>query len=222
MYSVFFSKIDVGYLYCIDRLKQIIKSNSKVVIIPWTMANELDSNGLNNFFSGERKNRYVKLLKILGIKDSNITILNCYRDDLSYMQEKIKESSVLVLPGGNPEMLYNKVITSGILDDIKNYKEVIIGESAGTELQLNNYFITAKNNYYKKFAWYKGFNIIDNDFYLDVHTSNNYHYLNKLKKVSKETNKIIYAIYDDGVVIFNRSNLDIELYGHVLVFNSKE
>ena len=33
MYSVFFSKIDIGYLYCIDRLKEIIKPNSKVVII---------------------------------------------------------------------------------------------------------------------------------------------------------------------------------------------
>ena len=131
------------------------------------------------------------------------------------MINKIKESNILILPGGNPEMFYHKVLTNNLLDVIKNYKQIIIGESAGTELQLNNYFITAKNNYYKKFAWYKGFGIINDPFYIDVHSSNNYLYLNKLQKVSNEKNKIIYAIYDDGAIILNRNNNEIELYGNV-------
>ena len=61
MYSIFFSKIDIGYPYCLNRLKEIIKPNSKVVIIPWTMARELDSEGLDNYFSSARKNRYINL-----------------------------------------------------------------------------------------------------------------------------------------------------------------
>ena len=221
MYSIFFSKIDIGFSYVESRLKEIIKPNSKVVIIPWSFPIEIDAKGLDEFFSGKRKERYVNNFKKIGIKEENIIILNCYRDNEKYMKEKIKESDILVLPGGNPEMFYNKVLSSNILEDIKNYQKIIIGASAGTELQLNNYFITAKNNYYKKFAWYKGFNVIDDPFYMDVHTSNNYRYLNKLSKVAKETNKKVYAIYDDGVIIYNRSNNKVELYGNIKVFDKE-
>lgn len=50
------------------------------------------------------------------------------------MIKPIEESSILILPGGNPEMFYNKVIQKGILERLKNYKKTIIGVSAGTEL----------------------------------------------------------------------------------------
>ena len=96
--------------------------------------------------------------------------------------------------------------------------KIVIGESAGTELQLNNYFITAKNNYYKKFDWYKGFGIINDPFYMDVHSYNNYNYLRKLQKVANEKKKNVYAIYDDGVLILNRKTNDLEIYGNVKTF----
>ena len=221
MYSVFFSKIEIGFKYVKERLKEIINPNSKVVIIPWSFPTELDATKLDEFFSDKRKKRYVDNLKQIGITEENIIVLNCYRDKETYMKEKIAEADVLVLPGGNPEMFYNKVVSCNIKEDIKNFKKIIIGASAGTELQLNNYFITAKNNYYKKFAWYKGFNVIDDPFYIDVHTSNNYRYLNKLAKVAKETNKKVYAIFDDGAIIYNRSNNTIESFGKIKIFNEE-
>ena len=219
MYSVFLSKFDIGFPYVLERLKKVVKENSKVVIIPWSFPVEIDSLGLDEFFSGKRKNSYVENLIKLGINENNVIILNCYRDSTNYMKDKIKEADILVLPGGNPEMFYNKVISSNILDDIRNFNKIIIGASAGTELQLKEYFITAKNNYYKKFSWYKGFNVIDNQFYIDVHTSNNYRYLNKLRKVAKETNRKVYAIYDDGAIIYNRQNKQMELFGNIRIFN---
>lgn len=215
MYSIFLSRINLSFDIIKERLTKIIKKTDKVVIIPWAFPTEIDAIKLDNYFKGNKSEKYLKPLQELGINKSNITILNCYRDKEEYMINKIKESNILILPGGNPEMFYHKVLTNNLLDVIKNYKQIIIGESAGTELQLNNYFITAKNNYYKKFAWYKGFGIINDPFYIDVHSSNNYLYLNKLQKVSNEKNKIIYAIYDDGAIILNRNNNEIELYGNV-------
>ncbi len=42
-------------------------------------------------------------------------------------------------------MFFNKVVhDTEILYYIKHYKGIIIGESAGTELQLKRYFITEK------------------------------------------------------------------------------
>lgn len=219
MYSIFLSRINISFSLIENRLKEITKKTDRVVIIPWAFATEINAESLDKYFSGPKKDKYVNSLLKLGIDESNITILNCYRDNDEYMKEQIKNSDILVLPGGNPEMFYNKVLEHNLVDTIKNYKKIVLGESAGTELQLNNYFITAKNNYYKKFAWYKGFGIINDPFYLDVHSSNNYRYLSKLNKTAIEKNKPIYAIYDDGAIIYNRNTKNIELYGNIKMFN---
>ena len=226
MYSIFFSRIEFGMDLVKDKLLEIIPKNSKVAIFPWAFPVEIDAQKLeNDFFKrGEKRyNRYINELKKIGIDEKNITICNCYSDSTSKLKEIIKNSDVLVLPGGNPEMFFKKVVhDTEILYDIKHYKGIIIGESAGTELQLTRYFITAKNNYYKYFSFYDGFGVIDDPFYMDVHTSNNKFYLNKLQNISNEKNKNVYAIYDDGAMIYNRISKELELYGHVEVFSPKE
>lgn len=219
MYSVFFSKIQIGFPIIKQRLKKIIKSNHKVVIIPWSFAIETDQNGLENYFITKIKDKYVPLLLELGIQEKNIKYLNCYSDNLKYMQDLIKNSDILVLTGGNPEMFYNKVVSCKLLDTIKKYNNIIIGSSAGAELQLKDYFITEKNNYYKKFDWYKGFGIINNPFYLDVHSINDANYLDQFRRISDDKKKTVYAIFDDGVILYNRENKKIEIYGQVLKFN---
>ena len=106
-----------------------------------------------------------------------------------------------------------------IFYDIKYFDGLIIGESAGTELQLKRYFITAKNNFYKYFAFYDGFGVLDDPFYIDVHTINNKRYLDSLQKVSNDTQKKVYAIFDNGALIYNRINKKLEIFGNVKEFN---
>ena len=214
-YSVFFSRIEIGMDIALTKIKSILPKNPKVVILPWTFPTELDANLLDNDFfkKGERRyNKYVNELKKLGINEENIKVLNCYSDSKEKIKKTLKESNVLLLPGGNPEILY----------EIKYYKGLIIGESAGTELQLKRYFITAKNNYYKYFAFYDGFGVIDDPFYMDVHSINNKNYLNKLKKVSNETGKDVYGIFDDGVLIYDRTSKEVFKYGNVIKFTPKD
>ena len=148
---------------------------------------------------------------------------NCYGDSKKKLKGIIKNSNAILLPGGNPEMLFSKVVhDTEILYDIKHYKGIIIGESAGTELQLKRYFITAKNNFYKYFSFYDGFGVMDDPFYIDVHTVNNLRYLSKLQKVATEKNKNVYAIYDDGAMIYNRDTEEIDLFGNVRIFKPKK
>lgn len=223
MYSVFFSKIEKGIYYVEKRLSQIVKKDFKVAILPWAFPTELDANRLTNEFfkKGEKRyQRYVDSLSKIGILEKNITVCNCYSDSNEKLKHIINNSDILLLPGGNPEMFFSKVVQeTEILYDIKHYKGIIIGESAGTELQLKRYFITAKNNYYKYFAFYDGFGVIDDPFYMDVHSINNKKYLDKLQKISNDTKKDLYAIYDDGAMIYNRETKDIELFGNVKKFS---
>ena len=50
MYSVFFSRIEIVMNLVTDRLKEIIKKNSKVVIFPWAFSVEIDARKLNDEF----------------------------------------------------------------------------------------------------------------------------------------------------------------------------
>lgn len=155
----------------------------------------------------------------LGLKNENVTILNCYEKDNSGFKQIINNADILLLPGGNPEMFFSKVVHEAeILYEIKHFKKIIIGESAGACLHFKRYFITAKNNYYKYFAWYDGFGILNDPFYFDVHSINNRLYLDSLERIAKEKSKTLYAIYNDGALILNRENGKIELYGNVGVY----
>lgn len=221
MYNVLLSKIEYGFPFVEEKLKKIIRKDMKVVVMPWAFPTELNYDKLNNeyFKIGEKKyNKYINPLLNLGINIENITVLNCYDHNNFYNFKKIiNESDILLLPGGNPEMFFSKVIhETELLYEIKHYKGIIIGESAGACLQFKRYFITAKNNFYKYFAFYDGFGVLDDPFYIDVHSINNHRYLQSLKKISNKNNKEIYAIFNNGAIIYDRLNKNIESYGNVI------
>ena len=227
MYSVLLSDYEKGMNLVSGFLKNIVNKDARVVIISWVFPKEIDYDTFNNEWfpvSGRRYNKYVNPLLKYGISEKNISILNCYDDKNKVnFKEIIDNSDILVLTGGNPEMLYSKVVQdTELLYNIKHYKKLIIGFSAGAELQLKRYFITAKNNYYKYFAFYDGFGVLDDPFYFDVHSINNKLYLSKLKKVAIEMKKDVYAIFDDGAIIYNRCSGETSCYGRVMKFDKYE
>ena len=222
MVSILMSNFQTGFTYIKCSLSNLINKDTKLVVIPWGFAAELESKNIMEFFDDKKYNKYIEPLINLGLNIENIKILDCYKDSKEYMINSINDSSILILPGGNPEMFYNNVIQTGIIECLKNYKKTIIGVSAGAELQLKKYFITKKNNYYKKFAWYDGFGIIDDDFYFDVHSVNRGRYLSSLKNKSKQTKKDIYCLFDSGVIVYDRKNKELNTYGEVVIFNENK
>ncbi len=227
MYSVLLSEYEKGMKLVNDKLKKIVKKNYKAVIISWAFPTELDYKKFNEEWfeiNGRRYNKYVGSLLELGIEESNISILNCYdKKSIPNFKKIIDESNIIIITGGNPEMLYSKITQeTEILYTLKYYKGIIIGFSAGAELQLKRYFITAKNNFYKYFAFYDGIGILNDPFYFDVHSTKNRKYLKKLQDVANEKKKNVYAIFDDGAMIYNRKSNKLEKFGNVLTFEPKE
>lgn len=201
-------------------LKKYVKKDAKVLIIPWSFSNEI--NNLDEYFGKDTK-RYLKYLNVLlslGYQENNIKVLDCYNDNKNKIKDLINTSDVIVLTGGNPEMLYQKVVQdTECLYDLKYFKGLVIGSSAGAVLQFKRYFITAKNNYYKYFSFYDGFGLINDSFYIDVHSINNNFYLKKLSNVAKDKSKKIYAISNDGVLVVDRVSNKIEYMNNVKVIN---
>lgn len=226
MYSVLLSKLEYGFPLIKNELKKVVDKNMKVVVLPWAFPTELDYNRFENeyFKEGQRKyNKCINPLLELGIKKENIKILNCYdTKNFHKFKSDINNSDILLLPGGNPEMFFSKVVEeTEILYEIKHYKGIIIGVSAGACLQFKRYFITAKNNYYKYFAFYDGFGVLNDPFYIDVHSINNNFYIKSLNKVSKKYQKTIYAIFNDGAIIYDRKNETKKLFGKVIEIKEK-
>ena len=222
MISVLLSKVNGIDKNVCKEIKKIINKDYKVAIFPWSFPVELDADKLENeyFKVGEsRYQRYIDFLDNIGINKNNIVICNCYKDSKTTLKRIIKESDILLFPGGNPEMLYSKIVQEKeLLYDIKHFKGIVIGGSAGAVLQFKRYFITAKNNYYGYEAFYDGFGILNDPFYIDVHTDSSINYLNRLKEISLEKKKDVYAIYDDGCIIVNRKTNEIKTFGHVDMF----
>lgn len=222
MYSIFFSRVEKGINVVADRLKKIIPANARVVILPWGFPYEISSCELmENYFSkeGQRYQRVVDSLRAVGIEDYQIQISDCYGDSQEKIKNMINNSDILFLLGGNPEMFFKKVVhDTETLYDIKHYKGIIMGESAGAELQLERYFITAKNNYYKYQAFYDGFGAVDNPFYFDVHSIDEKTYLNDLQAIANERRKNVYAIFDEGALLYDRRAKRLETFGHVIGF----
>ena len=168
--------------------------------------------------NGRRYNKYMNGLRSLGIKDENVYVCNCYKDTKEKLSEMINNSDLLIIPGGNPEMLFSKIVNdTDLLSDIRNYKGIIIGESAGCELHWKEYFITKENNYYGYFSYYEGLDIIGNPFYMDVHTRDDVEYKKQLYDVFNNTKKIVYAIYDDGAIFYDRETGEVKVLGNVEV-----
>ena len=143
-YSILVSQVDKIGEDENEKIKNYLKSSSNVLILPWAFAKEMTSEEFEkNYFNikGEKYRRYIEFLCKFGIQKENIIYANCYKETRDEIIDKIKNSDILLLPGGNPDMFFNKVVyDTEILYSIKNYKGDIIGESAGAVLHFRKYF----------------------------------------------------------------------------------
>ena len=62
MYSIFLSRINLSFDIIKERLTKIIKKTDKVVIIPWAFPTEIDAIKLDNYFKGNKSEKYLKPL----------------------------------------------------------------------------------------------------------------------------------------------------------------
>lgn len=215
-YSVLCSHFRPTFKKISDKLVDLIPVNPKVLVLPLAFPVETTKEALDNDWINPKKNEYLDELHALGIKDENITIINCYQHSKEEVKNKIKNSNVLIIPGGNSEMLYYKLVMEyDLLYDLKYYEGLIIGESAGACTQFREYFITKENNYHGYKAWYPGFGVLNDPYYIDVHTRDDEEYLYQLQKISNKRKRIIYALHEEDSILHNRDTGTFEVFGNV-------
>jgi len=203
-----------------DELKEDIKKDSRIVILPFTFSEEriCNSEEWDKAYSREYGKYYKEIVDpflAFKVKEENIIWLNYFKDSREKMIEFIDGSDVLFFTGGLPEKAVERILEIGFLDTLKKYNKLIIGASAGAMIQLAEYYVSPDEDY-DSFNYYEGLGLIDKNFQIEVHYTRSEMQVECINKVLNEKSNKIYAIGENGGLIL-KDNL-IKVYGDVTLF----
>jgi peptidase E len=169
-----------------------------VLVFPWTAE------------SAETADKYRKMMadyfKELGASKIEFAELS---DSLEEITRKMNRSDLVYLPGGVTKLLVQRIKDAKVDGLLRNYKKVIIGNSAGA-LALSKDCILTRDKDNPETTVISGFGLVD--FSVEVHYNPSKD--KELKKFSEE--RRIYAIPEKCALIFENGNLSF--VGNVHLF----
>ena len=190
--------------WCYSILKNIIKDNHNVLIIPFSYDDNWlkDEKDWNRAFSSEYGTHYKDIVSPFlsyGINENNIKWINQFVDSIDLMKLKIRNSDILFFTGGYPDKMMAKFQKYDLVHELENFNGIMIGTSAGAMVQIREYHIT-KDSDYERYSYYIGLNIIK-DFDIEVHFENTELQNISILRFIKKKKKPVYSITNEGAVL---------------------
>lgn len=134
-----------------------------------------------------------------GLKENQVHWVNYFTDDVIKMQDAIRNSNILLLTGGAPDLMMKRIREKKLKKVLKDYQGLIIGYSAGAMVQLADYHITPDEDY-PEFSWQKGIGWLE-DFDVEVHYHHSRIQKDGMNQAYSAKPKPIYAIEEQGGMI---------------------
>ena len=219
MVNILLNIYKVDDKWCFQELKNYIKSEHKVTVIPFSFKEErINSKESWEAYYGKNEGIYflgiVNSFHSFGIEYQNINWINYFADSKEIAKNKIANSDILFFLGGLPDKIMLRLEEFDLVKTIEQHKGIVMGYSAGAMIQIENYHITPDNDY-NSFGYYKGMKMI-NEFDIEVHFEHTDLQLASIERVKKETGKSIYAIEDHGAIIVDQKR--VKMIGNVHYF----
>ncbi len=210
MINILLSGYNFGEEWGKDTIKKYIRSEDKIVVIPFAFSEAWinNSNEWDNAYSREYGKYYRELIKTfgeLGVSEDNITWINFFKDKKEDMKKVIEESDVVFFTGGLPDRAVERVLDKGLFNYISKAK-IVMGASAGALMQLKDYHISPDEDY-SEFSYQSGLGLIKSNFYIEVHYEDTEVQYSCIKKVLKEKTDTVYAIKEQGGIILDDDKL---------------
>lgn len=219
MVNMLFSLYNFHESWAKDIVSKYIKSNDKVLIIPFSFGEKIGSdNEWQDAYSKNNGKYYESVVTPFlsyGIKEENINWINYFKDTKENAKNKIRNSNIIFFTGGFPDKMMLRLMEFKFIDDIENFAGVIIGSSAGAMIQISEFHITPDKDY-SIFTYNTGLNFIK-DFDIEVHYEGTEIQNKSIYKVLEEKRKKVYAITNTGGIIID--NEKITLIGDTKTFN---
>ncbi|MGL5346900.1 MAG: Type 1 glutamine amidotransferase-like domain-containing protein [Peptostreptococcaceae bacterium] len=190
--------------WCYESLKDIIISEHKVLVVPFSyddnwLNNELDWNKYFNSKNGTHYQEIVNPFKRYGIVEDNINWLNQFIDSIDCMKNKIEESDIIFFTGGYPDKMMDKFKKYNLVKEFEKFDNIIIGSSAGAMVQIKEFHIS-KDQDYSEYSYCTGLDII-NSFDIEVHFTNTENQNISILRAITEKKKPVYSISNNGAIL---------------------
>lgn len=171
MINIVLSLYDFNNEYCYKRMKYYLKPFSRVVILPFTHAEEYYEKErlfeeLYHFDYGKDFNIIANSFRDYGIQKEDIYVLNPFNDSIKYMKEKIDKADILFATGGCPLKFMEMVKELDLVEKLQNFNGIFIGSSAGAIVQTNEFVLYNEGH---KHSYYKGLGLLNKDIDVIVH-----------------------------------------------------
>lgn len=194
--------IVAGELKSLDKLALNETKHKKVFVLDLSTNNLEKIKKYRSFLEKYFEELGAKCISFISLASSNMKI-----------KENFEDSDLLYLPGGDTEILLKNIKEKGIVELIKKFNGVILGNSAGALVLSKNVIITRDedNPETKCFGGLGLFN-----FSVEVHyTGEQDKELSELPKNLK-----IYTIPERSAIVF--SNGEVEFIGNIGLFKSND
>ena len=181
-----------------------------VLIFPWT------SESLDN--EGEYRALITEYFMDLGAETVHFAEI---WDPYGALMKKARSSDIIYLPGGNPQLLIDRMLVSRGDEILAEFRGTIIGNSAGALALCKKYAAVVGQKESPETRFFKGFG--DLDFAVSVH------YMSEdgsqagispdseLVGLSEKSATKIYAISDNSALVYEKGKL--EFIGYVFQFH---
>lgn len=190
-----------------EHLSTIILPSHKVVVIAFSFfAKQIRNKDEYDAFyhlEGEYIQKINNEFSFYGINSKQITWISYFSNEKEEAFKKIKNADILYFPGGSPDEMMERINEWNLSEVIENHKKIYMGSSAGAMIQFQTYHISPDFDY-KTFQIKNGLNLL-NDFIIEVHYRRRIKQKKAMRKMRKTYLKPIYAIPDDGCLIFHNN-----------------
>ena len=159
---------------------------------------------------GEKYDSILRPFLSYGIAEKDVEWLNFYQKGCDF-RKMIRQSDVLFFTGGMPEKAIARLETLGLVDEVKNFRGVVAGASAGAMLQLEKYHITPDEDY-ESYGIFSGLGLVGG-FDLEVHFLNTELQQQCTRRALKDLGCPVYSMWHEGGLLVE--NGEVTVLGNV-------
>ena len=219
--NILLDKLDFNETWAYEALKNIIKPEYKICMIPFAFHNEWikSKKEWEKFYNKINGEEYVKIVSpfyTYGIKDNNILLVNYFIDNSESAKAKINESNIIFFTGGFPDKIMDRLLEFDLINAVEEHDCIKMGWSAGAMMQCSDYFISPDEDY-PEFVYKKGLRCVE-DFAVEVHYKNEDTQNNSIERYIREKRKIVYTTEHQSAIIVDGSK--ITLLGNAKIYQA--
>ena len=210
--NILLDKCDFNKEWAYATLKNIIKANYKICVIPFAfhetwIKDKVQWDKAYNKVNGDFYKNSISAFYDYGITDDNICVINYFEDTLLSAKEKAVTSDIIFFTGGYPDKIMNRLKEFDLVNTIEGHEGIIMGFSAGAMMQCYDYYLSPDEDY-PDFTYERGLKCIE-DFAVEVHYKNTDSQNKSIEKFIKETGKKVYLTEAASGIIVDGNKIQL-------------